>query len=143
MSSTGTVNRRVIAGTTLMSERQRSVDGEMVSNPAMLEGLHAQFGNISEVHPAMSWVKAKDNKGIPIGDPRKWIPLNHSAKELAERFGKVTIGMRVLVIYKGPNVKDASAFIVAETAIKKPVANFVPNVASIGIQKIFPPGSGI
>ena len=98
---------------TVTGEQNRQRDLSMSSTSPHM-GVHTTFGTITQVHPEKPLlVKAYDMDGYPIADG-EWIRLLHSSIEIAERWGLVSIGMRVQVTLTGLTGSDASATIAGD-----------------------------
>lgn len=111
--SAGDISGSPRAPSTITSEQDRQRDSSMSSTSPHM-GTHTTFGTITQVHPEKPLlVKAYDMDGYPIADG-EWIRLLHSSKEIAERWGLVSIGMRVQVTLTGLTGSDASAVIAGD-----------------------------
>lgn len=142
MSSTGIITKTVMTPTTEYHEQSRSVEGGIGSAPGLQEGTRQVYGTIYDIHPEKPLVKCYDESGSPIACD-KWIPLNHSSQEIAERYGTVRMGMNLLVSFVGPDGAGANATIVGNVGEKNLNEPLTPNTAQRGMFRIFAPGTGI
>lgn len=95
---------------------------------------------INEQAPRL--VKAHDQDGFTLACDN-WIELNHSAREIAERWGTVRVGFRVRVSLTGiAGGKKASAIIIGEEN-EDTTEPGQPNEAERGLYAIFCPGIGV
>jgi len=102
----------------------------------------------SEIDFAEGRIKAVDNKRrvIQVADKARgnnlfggqWIRLGHSVHEIVDRFGKVRLGMEVIVFYKGKLGAPASAyaFIVGEEDESGPNKDLSENNMAQGFHNI-------
>jgi len=141
MSSTGIISD-VIAPTTSHRENQRKISSGMSSIPGLNEGVRSVSGTIRQIHEEKPrLVKAYGDDGAPIADDN-WIELNHSAQEIAEKWGTVRMGFRVRVSFIGPAGASANATIIGveQEDVKEP---HIPNEVSRGMYALFAPGIGV
>ena len=138
MSSTGTISR-VITSTTNMGERERVASNNQIEPHNKID---RAVGLVSHVHPEKPrLVKAyneTDYSPLANGD---WILLNHSAQEIAERWGTVRPGFRIQVTFAGPSGAKADGTIIGaenQNIEEPPVANEVAR----GLFALFAPGIG-
>lgn len=97
-------------------------------------------GVVSEIHPERLLVKAREqSSGVDLCWGR-WIPLRHTAQEIAEKYGTVKLGMVVKIECIGRSQLNATATIV-HTDTKGPgEEEFVANEMATGLYEIFKPG---
>lgn len=135
MSSTGVISK-VKAATTLNGEMERQLTQDIGAAPGITEGARSEMGTISKVHPNYPrLVKAYADDGTPLAND-SWIELNHSAQEIAERWGTVRLGFRVRVNFTGPAGSSADASIIGaeQESVREPHVN---NTATRGLWAIF------
>lgn len=140
--STGVIGGVYSSPTTTYAEKQRSTDQAISSYPGAHEGVHRTTGIVNKIHPERPrLIKAHGRDGSPISN-NQWIELNHSAQEIAERWGTVRIGFRVRVTYSGPAGSSADAVIIGSEGqdVNDP---YIPNEAQQGVAFIFAPGIGV
>ena len=138
MSSSGNISK-VFNPTTITAENKRQVSNSLLSLPGVQEQLRRVQGIVIEVHSKLPrLVKAKQTNGTPIANGN-WILLNHSAQEIAEKWGTVRLGFKVVVNYSGPAGGNADATIVSTEGkeVNEPPQS---NEASRGLYYIFAPG---
>lgn len=142
MSSTGFISK-VITPTTKTGESNRQSESTMNAFPGVHEQVRTTIGVVTQIHPEKSrFVKAYskyDGATLANGD---WIELNHSAQEIAERWGTVRRGFKIKVSYTGPSGAGADGTIIGteKQDIEEPPQ---PNEAARGMYAIFTPGIGI
>jgi hypothetical protein len=143
MSSTGIISRVHITPTTKHAENQRQVDSSVGGMAGPHEQQRRTIGIITKVHPDKPrLIKARSSiDSTPLAN-NAWIELNHSAQEIAERWGTVRVGFRVRVTFSGPSGAGADASIVGveQQDVTEPVQS---NEAARGLFAIFSPGIGI
>jgi len=140
--STGTISR-VLAPITSHQEKQRSIEQGAIAQPGLEHTLRSVYGKISEVHTDQALIKARElysNTSISGG---QWIPLNHSVREIAERWGKLKKGQIVYIQYRGPAGADATATIIKEAGEDMSEEKQVENTMSQNCYRIFGPGVGL
>jgi hypothetical protein len=143
MSSTGIISRVIMTPTTGSAEVERHTDAAVSAYPGLHEGIRYVEGAITSVHEDRPLVKAHSDDGSPIADGR-WIRLNHSVQDIAERFGTVRLGSRLSVMYQGPSGSDAAATIISSSKTERYASEkLVPNTVARGLFALFPPGIGI
>ena len=142
MSSTGVISKTIMTPISTHQEQSRATEAGISSSPGLHEGVRQTFATIYAIHPEKTLIKAYDDNGSNIAND-KWVPLNHSSREIAERFGTVRIGMRVMVSFTGPDGGSANAFIVGNEGEKNANEPQTENAAQRGMFRIFAPGSGI
>lgn len=125
--------------TTSLGEHARQVDSAISSLPGPHQGLRQVFGTIREVHHQKPLIRAYDDSGSPLAND-KWIPLNHSTQEIAERFGTIRQGMRIAVWFSGPDGAGANATIVGVESERNTNQPYTPNTIERGLFRIFSPG---
>jgi hypothetical protein len=142
MSSTGIIGRKNMMPTNSFAAQQSEIESGLISFPGLHEGIRQIFGTIYEIHPERPLIKAYTDSGgdIANGD---FISLNHSTQEIAEKFGKVRKGMRVNVLYTGPNGASANATIIGTEGERNINEPLVENTAERGLFAIFTPGIGV
>lgn len=130
--------QRTSAATTLRGEKNRKTENEVSSDFSVVR---TTYGIVSAVHPERVLIRAISSDGSPlIGD--NWIPLSHSPREIAERFGTVQKKMIVMIQYSGVGEDRAVATIVRESG--EEIANLQEeNKLQRGLFKIFAPGIGL
>ena len=140
MSSSGNISK-VFSPTTISAENRRQVSNSLLSLPGTQEQIRRVDGIITEINPDYPrLVKVKQNDNSPVANG-KWISLNHSAQEIAEKWGTVRLGFKVRVTYSGPAGVNADATIIA-TEDKNVNEPHQANEADRGLYLIFPPGGG-
>lgn len=140
--STGVISGVQITPTTSQGEIQRKTERAIASFPGLHEGVRRTTGVINKVHPEKPrLIKAYDLQGSAIAG-NSWIELNHSAQEIAERWGTVRIGFRVRVTFAGPSGASADAMIVGTEG--QDINDLLEaNEAEQGLYAVFSPGIGI
>lgn len=141
MSSSGIISNAKLP-TTLHGEVQRQTDGAISAFPGIGEGSRQATGIIKKIHPDRPrLIKAYADDGTPLAND-SWIELNHSAQEIAERWGTVRLGFRVRVTFAGPSGAGADATIIGaeQESVSEP---HIPNEAARGLFAIFAPGIGV
>jgi len=139
--STGTVSK-VMAPTSGYQEKQKSIEQSMMAQPGLQQGLRSVYGKITKVHDTKAMVKAIEiNTNTPVANDN-WIVLNHSVREIAERWGKIRKGQIVYVQYRGPDGASATGNIVKEQGEELDEEPLVENTMSRGLFRIFGPGCG-
>lgn len=127
--------------TTQWQEHTRQMDNSIGQFPGPQDAPRRVEGIVNAVHPNRPrLVKAHAADGTPLaGD--KWITLNHSAQEIAERWGTVRIGFRIRATFTGPIGAGADASIIGTEGqtVEDPV---IENEAAQGLYAVFCPGSG-
>jgi hypothetical protein len=141
MSSTGVISRVVMTPTTKHAENQRQVSNAIGGLPGPHEQQKRTIGIINSIHPNIPrFVKANSAlDGTPLANGA-WIELNHSAQEIAERWGTVRVGFKIRVSFAGPAGAGADASIISTENIKLTEPH-QPNEAERGLFAIFAPGS--
>lgn len=140
--SSGIISGVQITPTTSQGEAQRKVESAVASFPGLHEGTRRSVGIVNKVNPNKPrLIKAHAMDGTPLAN-NNWIELNHSAQEIAERWGTVRIGFRVRVTFTGPSGASADAGIIGTEGqdVNDP---FIPNEAQQGLYAVFAPGIGI
>ena len=140
--STGIISKTIILPTTEHAERIRSTESGIASYPGMHEGVRQEYGTIFDIHAERRMIRAFADDGSPIANGR-FVPLNHGSLEIAERWGTIRKGMRVLINFTGPDGSRANATITElenERNLNKP---FSSNTAQRGLFRIFAPGIGL
>lgn len=140
--STGTVSR-VIAPTNVINEDQHRLERAQLAFPGLLDGAKRTTGIIKEINSeSPRLVRAYDEEDGTVLCDGKWIELNHSAQEIAEKWGKVQVGFKVRVTYYGPSGSGADATIIAKQNddIQEPG---IENDVARGLYAVFAPGIGI
>lgn len=134
--------KSILAPTTKTAQRHKDVEFSQKQFPGTLSGLRQSFGIIREVHPSQLMIKGYEINGVSLAND-KWIPLNHTPLEIAERFGTVRPGMKLLVNYSGADGSSANAFIIGvEDDEQYGQSTFSSNNAERGSYRIFGPGIG-
>lgn len=142
MSSTGTISRVFINPTTSHAETQRSTNNSISSMAGPHEQTKKATGRIVRLHPDKPrLVKINALDGTPLANG-SWVELNHSAQEIAERWGTVRTGFRVRVHFSGPSGAGADATIIG-TEGKDVTEPSQPNDVARGLFAAFPPGIGL
>jgi len=141
MSSTGSVSK-VSAAITIGGEisRQRQAD---IDTPDLEGQNKTVYGKITKVDKDQALVYVDSLYGDSKVANGRAIPINHSPREIAERWGKVKKGMIVLVQYTGPTGADASATIIKERGEDMVETKQEENSISQGLYRVFAPGIGI
>ncbi len=132
---------RKMTATTRQAERQRQDENAIGLLPDAQDGVRKVVGVISKVNEEKPrLVKANSIDGSPIANGG-WIELNHSADEIAERWGTVRTGFRIRATVSGPDGSGADAVIIGVEGqdVIEPV---VLNDSERGLFAIFPPGVG-
>jgi hypothetical protein len=135
------------ASTTVMGEgnRQQQADGAQ----AIGRGFNGtQRGIITEISPdGKPLIKARLFQAGKATEVKiawdRWIPLNHSSLEIAERWGTIRKNMIVMVFFSGYDGSDVSATITGleyESPGQEAIAS---NEVQMGVHKIFSPGIGM
>jgi len=139
MSSTGGFSRTIILPTTGNAEQGRNNEASQAGFPGLHEGVRMAYGTISEVHESRSLVKAYADDTHKLANG-KWIPLCHSPREIAERFGKLKRGMRIICLFSGPDGSTAFGLVCGEEGEKNANTPVPPNNAQQRAHKIFGAG---
>lgn len=130
---------RKMTATTRQAEQQRQSDNAIGLLPDAQDGVRKVVGIVSKVNEERPrLVKANSIDGSPIANGG-WIELNHSADEIAERWGTIRSGFLVRVTVSGPDGGGADAIIIGTEGhdVAEPP---VLNDAERGLFLIFPPG---
>jgi len=135
MSSTGTVFQ-TRASVSEFGESSRRTESDIGAAPGIEGTPHRTSGTVNKVHDTKPrLVKANDEDGSPLANGR-WIHLDHSAGEIAERWGTVRVGFKVRVTSTGPAGGSADAKVIG--AENEDVEeSHVPNDAATGLWAIF------
>lgn len=140
--STGMISGVKIAPTNSFGEQTRKTERAIASVPGSHEAVRRATGVINRIHPKRPrLIKAHGLDGTTLANDA-WIELNHSAQEIAERWGTVRIGFRVRVTYSGPAGASADATILGSEG-QDIDESFIPNEAQQGLYAVFAPGVGI
>lgn len=127
------------ASTILGEEKRKDVAGEL-STPSLADAPKTLIGTIYKVHDQYPLVKVYDSVDGTVVANDKWIPLSHSPREVAERFGTIRVGMKTSVTCYGPNGLNAFAYIIMEENEEIGEEEFVENEMETGLWEIFKPG---
>jgi len=131
------------ATTTHEAETRRQTDLQAGSLPTSSSILQAAYGKITKIDSQQPLVQIVDlQDGTPLANGG-WVPLNHSVREIAERWGKVRKGMVVYVQFSGQEGGNATATIIKEKGESVATEKLTENIMSRGLYKIFSPGVGI
>jgi hypothetical protein len=141
--SSGIIGSAGGCSTTGVGEDLRQLDTSVQSFPSSSEQTRQIVGVVGEVHPENPrFVKAYEPSGAMICEGN-WIELNHSADELAERYGTVRAGFKLRVTIWGAGTGIAGNAIIIGTEdsfISEPYTN---NEVEQGLYQIFNPGIGV
>lgn len=140
--STGIISKVISSPVSNNAETNREIQTGIASFPGLHDGVRQTFGYISELHPEKPLIKAYADDGTKIAHD-KYIVLNHSTSEIAERWGTVRVGMRIKVEYTGPDGGGASATIVGLEGEKVAEEILIDNNIQRGLFAIFSPGIGL
>lgn len=139
MSTGSTAKGR--AATNIGTENKRIADISSIGQPGMAGGVRIAYATITKVDAEKALIKANEiGTNSPIGSGR-WIPLSHSVKEIAERWGKLRKGFTVLVQYTGPDGSNSVATIIKDEYDHITDTDREENTMSQGCYRIFAPGS--
>lgn len=136
--------KRIITPTTMFGETNRQLNNHINSNISPSEKETSTIGIVSEVHPTKAcFVKcySATDKSVIAGN--KYVRLNHSAEEIAERWGTVRVGFRVQVKQIGPNGLLGCSAIIIGTEGEDQEEDKVENRSEKGLYAIFSPGISI
>jgi hypothetical protein len=139
MSGTSIISKAT-SPITSTGEKLRLNTSEQVGSSSQL---HRATGIVSRVHntkPRLV-VAYDENDQSPLANG-DWIVLNHSAQEIAERWGTIRPGFRIQVTFMGPSGAKADATIIGtenQTTEEPPVANEIAR----GLFALFAPGIGV
>ena len=140
--STGSVGRVIGAPPSAIVEQARLSQQDTAGFPGLLDGVRQVNATIKEVHPEKPLIKAFADDGVPVANGN-WIPLNHSPADIAERWGKLRTGLRILANYSGPSGTGANATIVGEEDEIEGSGLQIENDIAEGLYYIFSPGSSV
>lgn len=135
MSSTGTIHK-TRAAISVHGEAQRQAEQDMGAASTAESATHRGIGTVSTIHPDKPrLVLAHDDDGSVLANGN-WIQLNHSAQEIAERWGTVRVGFRIRASWTGPAgvATEATIIGVENEDVRE---SHVPNEASVGLWAIF------
>lgn len=141
MSSTGIIRKPSLASNNF-TQSVGKMEAADTAFPGLHEGLRMTEGTIYQIHQDRPMVKAFADDRSPIANG-KWIVLCHSPREIAERFGTLKKGMRLFVLFSGPDGGRAIGFICGEESEKNMNTPVLPNEISRGMFRVFAPGIGI
>lgn len=142
MSSTGIISR-VIAPVTGEGESKRKASSDIGSMPGVESTTRTVYGKITEVDAERALVKIRELHSETMVASAGWVPLGHTPREIAERWGKLKKGQIVSVQYRGPTAADALATIIREPGEDLTEEPLEKNEMSQGLYRIFGPGIGI
>jgi hypothetical protein len=132
--------QRIMNPITTIAEDTRHNQSRADAFSAEQNALRHTFGTIqgldSEGKPA---VIVYDDSGQQVAGG-SLIPLNYPSERIPELWGTIRIGMRVLVLFTGPDGGSASAFIVGTEGEKNLNSPVVVNDAERGLFAVFSPG---
>jgi hypothetical protein len=132
-----------IAPTTKYGEEVRRIDAAVDALPGAHEQLRRSIGIVRKVHEQYArLVKATDAYDGSILANGEWITLNHTAQEIAERWGTIQIGFKIQLTMSGPAGETVDAKVIGESAVSTTELH-VPNSVARGLFAIFAPGIGI
>lgn len=143
MSSTGIISDVIVgAPSTSGGEKGRQTQSSIDSLPDQSEGIKQKHGIITQVHETKPLVKIlSESSEVIVGTG--WIPLAHSVSEIAERFGTIREGMKVLVSMTGFGNSGATATIVGVEGEKFGDETKIENEIKTSAFEIYSPGIGI
>jgi hypothetical protein len=126
-----------------LGEDMRQNDGAMTSRPGLHEMTRQIIGIVDAVDDTYArWVTAHEPTGKTILAGR-WIELNHSAREIAERYGTVPVGTMIRVTVYGPGDGVSASATIIDTEGKGADEPHYSNDAEQGMYAVFCPGSSI
>lgn len=139
----GTISRVGGSPTTGLGESFRQTDSAFSALPGPQEQTRQEVGIVDTVHPSLPrLVKAHSQNGGAIAGG-SWIELNHSADEIAEKYGTVRVGFKIRVLLTGSlggNSANATIIGTEDQSLSDPP---IPNEVDQGLFAIFAPGIGI
>ena len=140
--STGVISEVGGSPTTSYGEQSRQVDSYIQGSPTSSEQTRQIMGVVGEIHPTNPrFVTAYTPDGAIIAEGG-WVELNHSADEIAERFGTIRAGFKLRVTIWGAgtgNAANASIIGTEDSAISEP---YTDNEIDQSLYAIFAAGSG-
>lgn len=142
MSSTGIITK-VISPTTNLGEATRQAERSAIGSAGLGGVVQTVYGKIVKIDPSKPLIQVKELNGGTVIAGGRFIPVNHSVREIAERWGKLKKGMKVLVQYSGPDQGNASAWIIKDADETLAEDSLEDNSISMGLYKIFAPGIGL
>jgi hypothetical protein len=140
MSSTGVISK-VGAPVTSGGESARQLEKAVAGDAG--NTIHTVYGKIVKVDSGKPLIQVRNLQSGAMLAGSRFMPVNHSVREIAERWGKLKKGMKVLVQYTGPDQGDASAWIIKDADETLMEDSLEENTISMGLYKIFAPGIGI
>lgn len=131
---------RPISSTTKFQEDSRQSEQQMDRMPSVYESIRQVYGTITDIHPELLLVKVMTDQGVKVASD-DYIPLNHSVSDIIERWGKLRRGMRVQVVYSGPDGIAANATIIGIEGDREGEGTMLENDIDEPMWAIFTPGS--
>ena len=126
-----------------LGEEMRQNDNVTAGRPGLHEMTRQVIGIVDSVDDKYArWVTAHepDGKVILAG---AFIELNHSAREIAERYGTVPVGTMLRVTIYGPGDGVSASATIIDTEGKGADEPFYSNDAEQGLYAVFAPGIGV
>lgn len=128
---------------TELGEELRQNDNHTTGRPGLHEMTRQVVGIVDSVDDTHArWVTAHEPSGKLILNGG-WIELNHSAREIAERYGTVPVGTMLRITVYGPGDGITANATIIDTEGNGADEPHYSNDADRGLYEIFSPGIGI
>lgn len=143
MSGNGMISSVGGSPITGLGESLRSADRLTQAGPAAHENIREVMGVVDGVNPDLArWITAHEANGKTLFKGQ-WIELNHSAREIAERWGTVPIGAMIRVTIYGPGDGVSASATIIDAEGKGADEPHYANEAEQGLYAVFAPGSSL